>query len=200
MDEAPRPRRRIPLIIWAPGALIALAVIFVVATRPLGTGEPEPTFFVVRSAAPGVQLGEIAPGTANAPGEPPLTLTDLDGNPVSLAVYDGHPTWMIFWKADCQPCIEEDPAVEAAWAAHRDEGLVIIGVDVEDSLAVAREYLSRRPVAYPVAVDPTTAWRTTYGIWGEPTHYFLSTDGVIEDRFFGPMTTDDIEASLERIL
>lgn len=194
------PKRRVPLVVWLPLTLIGIGILVVVATRPLGGGEPEPTFYVVRSAAPGIQLGEVAPGTANNPGDPPLTLSDLDGAPISLAQYDGQPVWIVFWKANCEPCLEEDPAVEAAGAAHADDGLAVIGIDVEDQTALAAEWLADHPVGYPVAVDPTGGFRSAYGIWGEPTHYFLSPDGVIEDRFFGPMDADSIEAILGRIL
>jgi len=191
---------RIPRIVWIPVALIAAGAILVLATRPLGGGQPDPSFYAVRSPAPGIQVGEVAPGSANAPEDPSLVLTDLDGNPVSLADYDGQPLWIIFWRADCEPCLEEDPAVEAAYAAHQADGLAVLGIDAEDSVEVAAEYLARQPVGYPVAVDPGTAWRVTYGIWGEPTHYFLTPDGVIQVRYFGPLTTDEIERDLDRIL
>ncbi len=191
---------RIPRIVWIPMTLLAAGAILVLATRPLGGGQPDASFYAVRSPAPGIQLGEIAPGTAGAPGDPPLVLTDLDGNPVTLADYDGQPLWIIFWRADCEPCEAEDPAVEAAYAAHQGDGLAVVGINAEDSLEVASEYLARRPVGYPVAVDPTTSWRSTYGIWGEPTHYFLTPDGVIQVRNFGPLTPDQIEQNLDRIL
>ena len=179
---------------------MAAGAVLVLATRPLGGGEPSPSFDALRSAAPGIQIGQIAPGTANAAGDPQLVLNDLDGNPVSLADYAGQPLWIVFWRADCQPCAEEGPVVEAAHAAHRVDGLAIVGINAEDSLEVAREYLAREPVGYPVAIDPTTAWRVKYGIWGEPTHYFLDSDGVIRDRYFGPLTSEQIERSLARIL
>jgi len=153
----PRPRRRIPrpVLIAAlagTGVLIALA-----ATRPLG-GEPLPSFFAVGSAVPGLALGAIAPGTAPDPDAAQYTLVATDGTPIALSDYAGHPLWLVFWKADCPPCEAEAADVQAAYAAHHGDGLVVIGIDVWDSAAAASDYLADHPTPYPVAVDPSGAF------------------------------------------
>ena len=48
--------------------------------------------------------------------------------------------------------------------------------------------------------DPSAAFTDAYGVWGAPTHYFIGSDGIIRDRYFGPMNTDLIETSLGAIL
>ena len=169
-----------------------------VATRPLG-GEPQPSFFVIGSAAPGVQIGQVAPGTSRAPPAPQLALTDLAGRPLQLGDFAGKPVWIIFWKTACPPCEAEAADVAAAYAAHRAEGLVVLGVDVWDSRAVARDYVASHAVDYPVAIAPTSAFMDAYGVWGAPTHYFLDATGIIRDRYFGPMTRELIEESLAKI-
>jgi len=195
----PRPRRRIPrpLLIAAlagAGVLIALA-----ATRPLG-GEPLPSFFAVGSAVPGLALGAIAPGTAPDPDAAQYTLLSTDGTPIALSDYAGHPLWLVFWKADCPPCEAEAADVQAAYATHHGDGLVVIGIDVWDSAAAANDYLADHPTPYPVAVDPSGAFMSRYGLWGAPTHYFVDPDGLIQYRYFGPLTTEIINDGLDRIL
>ena len=169
------------------------------ATRPLG-GEPLPSFFVIGSAAPGVQIGQIAPGTAQAPASPKLALADLEGDPVALRDFAGKPLWIIFWKTSCPPCEAEAPAVAAAYSAHRAAGLVLLGIDVWDTTAVIHDYAAEHDLAYPIAVDSTAAFMAAYGVWGAPTHYFIGRDGIIRDRYFGPMNSDLIEKSLRAIL
>lgn len=39
-----------------------------------------------------------------------------------------------------------------------------------------------------------------YGVWGAPTHYFIDSGGIIQDRYFGPMTRSLIEESLAKII
>ena len=182
-----------------PVALMVVVLVAYLATRPLGGGDAHASFFVIGSAVPGVQIGQIAPGTAQA-GSPSLALVGLDGAPVSLADYAGRPIWVIFWKTACEPCEEEAPGVAAAYAAHRDDGLVVIGIDVWDTTAVVQDYAESHALDYPIAVGTSSAAMDAYGVWGAPTHYFVDAAGVIQDRYFGPMTRTLIDESLRRII
>jgi len=201
MQETPplRRRRRIPSVVAIPLAALAAVAIVYLVTRPLG-GEPQPSFFVTGSAAPGVQIGQIAPGTAAAPAAPQLALTDLEGAPVELRGFDGQPLWIIFWKTACEPCEAEAPDVAAAYAAHQGSGLVLLGIDVWDTAAVVNDYAAKHELPYPIAVDSSAAFMDAYGVWGAPTHYFIGSDGIIRDRYFGPMTSELIEKSLRTIV
>jgi peroxiredoxin len=182
-----------------PLVVLAAVAIGVLATRPLG-GEPGPSFFVIGSAQPGVQIGQVAPGTAHAPAAPALKLVDLDRSKLTLGDFDGKPLWIVFWKTDCEPCEAEAADVAAAYAAHRGTGLVLLGIDVWDPVAVVHDYAADHELAYPIAIDPSAAFMAAYGVWGAPTHYFIGSDGIIRDRYFGPMNTDLIETGLRAIL
>ena len=195
----PAQRRRVPAAVKITLLVLAGVAVGVLATRPLG-GEPEPSFFVIGSEQPGVQIGQIAPGTAHAPAAPALKLVNLDGSAVALRDFDGKPLWIVFWKTDCEPCEAEAADVAAAYAAHRSTGLVLLGIDVWDTAAVVHDYAADHDLAYPIAIDPSAAFMAAYGVWGAPTHYFIGSDGVIRDRWFGPMNTDLIEKSLAAIL
>jgi peroxiredoxin len=195
----PAQRKRLPTAVTIPLLVLAVVALGLLLTRPLG-GEPQPSFFVIGSAQPGVQIGQIAPGTAQAPAVPSLTLTDLDGSSLALGDFDGKPLWIVFWKTACEPCEAEAADVAAAYAAHRRSGLVLLGIDVWDTVAVVHDYAADHELAYPIAVDPAAAFVDAYGVWGAPTHYFIGSDGIIRDRYFGPMNTDLIETSLRAIL
>jgi cytochrome c biogenesis protein CcmG, thiol:disulfide interchange protein DsbE len=197
-NEPPSRQWRLPPLVALPLAAVALFAVISLATRPLG-GEPQPSFFVIGSVAPGVQVGQVAPGTARAGGSP-LILADLDGAPISLGDFAPHPIWLMFWKTACPPCEAEAADVAAAFDSHRSQGLVLIAVDVWDTIAVVRDYTRAHPPDYPVAVDESAAYLDAYGVWGAPTHYFIGADGIIRDRYFGPMTSDLIERSLASIV
>jgi cytochrome c biogenesis protein CcmG/thiol:disulfide interchange protein DsbE len=202
-QETPPPspsRRPVSPLVAVPVAVLIVAALVYLATRPLGGGEAQASFFVIGSARPGVQLGQIAPGTAQDPVSPTMTLTDLNGAPVALADFAGRPIWVIFWKTACEPCEAEAPDVAAAYAAHQDDGLVILGVDLWDSSAVVQDYADGHVLDYPIAVATTSAFMDAYGVWGAPTHYFIDSAGIIQDRYFGPMSHDLIDQSLEKIL
>jgi len=190
-----RLRRTLTLsLVAAAGFTLAYLV-----TRPLG-GEPQPSFFVIGSAAPGVQIGQIAPGTAEAPAAPGLQLTDLGNAPVALRDFAGKPIWIIFWKTACEPCEAEAADVAAAYTARRSDGLVVLGIDVWDTAEAVRDYAREHDLAYPIAIDASGSFEDAYGVWGAPTHYFIGSDGIIRDRYFGPMTAALIGRSLDTIL
>jgi cytochrome c biogenesis protein CcmG/thiol:disulfide interchange protein DsbE len=189
----------LPLGLAVPGiALVAVALAFV-ATRPLG-GEPQPSFFVIGSAGPGVRVGEIAPGTARAPASPELALRDLDGAPLELRAFADRPLWIIFWKTACEPCEAEAADVAAAYREHRAQGLAVLAIDVWDTPAAVEDYSTEHPLDYPIGVDTSSTFMDAYGVWGAPTHYFIGSDGIIRDRYFGPMTPDLIQDALTTIV
>jgi Peroxiredoxin len=189
-----------PPLIAVPLALVAFVAFLYLVSRPLGGGEPGSSFFVIGSAAPGVQIGQIAPGSAQAHGSAPLALTDLNGAPIALADFAGKPIWVIFWKTACQPCEAEARDVAAAYAAHLADGLVVIGVDLWDSAAVVEDYAASHPLDFRIAIAPTSAFMDAYGVWGAPTHYFIDPAGIIQDRYFGPMSRILIDESLRKII
>ncbi len=194
----PPPAPRVPRLVLVPLALVAALAVVYLATRPLGGGEPQPSFFVIGSAGPGVRVGQLAPGSAGTAAD--LALIDLDGSPVSLADFEGRPIWVIFWKTACEPCEAEAADVSAAAAAHGSDGLAVIGVDVWDTAAVVRDYAAQHRLEIPVAVARGSAAMDAYGVWGAPTHYFIDREGTIRDRYFGPMTRQLIDKSLRRII
>jgi len=188
-----------PRLITAVVIGVAFVALLYASTRPLGS-DAQPSFYVIGSATAGMQVGQIAPGSPNAPGSRRLALTDVDGGPVALGDYAGRPIWIIFWKTACQPCDAEAPAVAAAYAEHQSDGLVILGVNPWDPAEAVSDYASAHSLSYPIAIDPAGGFTSAYGVWGAPTHYFIDSAGIIEARQFGPMTRDLIEERLHGIL
>jgi thiol-disulfide isomerase/thioredoxin len=59
--------------------------------------------------------------------------SDTDGKPASLSSLRGKPLLVNFWARWCGPCRQEIPDLVAIDAKHRGEGIVIVGLAVEDS-------------------------------------------------------------------
>ena len=123
-------------------------------------------------------------------------LVDLDGRPIRLADFAGRPLWIVFWATWCTPCQQEATDILAAFHAHRDDGLAVLAIDIQEPAAAVRAYVSGHDLDYTIGLDPTAAVRALYGGWGLPAHVFLDADGVIRDRYIGQLTAALMEQHL----
>ncbi|MDP9250231.1 MAG: TlpA family protein disulfide reductase [Chloroflexota bacterium] len=131
---------------------------------------------------------------------PAFVLADLDGHRLSLGDLRGRPVIVNFWASSCAPCIDEFPLLTSAAAAHRADGLAVVGVVVRDSSVAAREFLARMGATWPSAMDPGDAVAMQYGIIGPPDSFFIDRNGVVVSRQIGPLSAADLERRLAGIL
>ncbi|MCI0344898.1 MAG: TlpA family protein disulfide reductase [Chloroflexi bacterium] len=186
--------------------VVGSALVLFVVTRPLGGSnqsaitDPGATFYRISAETQGLELGQKAPELTGDDGGRIVQLTDLDGQPVSLAALRGQPVWINFWATWCPPCQRETPVLRETYEAHKSEGLVLLAIDVQETADVARQYVTRYGLTYRIGMDVTGAIFRTYRIFGLPSQYFVDRDGVIRGRYFGPLTRDQAEQQLRVIL
>ena len=147
---------------------------------------------LARPAASGLaQIGEPAPN---------FVLADLNGNPLRLEDLRGRPVIVHFWASWCGPCVEEFPLLLDATAAHRGDGLAVVGIVFRDGSEAARAFMARMGAAWPAAMDPGDAVATQYGIIGPPDTFFIDRNGLIAGRQIGQLGAADLERGLSQIL
>jgi thiol-disulfide isomerase/thioredoxin len=132
---------------------------------------------------------------------PPFRLSRLGGgSPVSLAGYRGRAVVVNFWASDCIPCKKEMPRLEAAsrrWAGKR---VAVVGVDVLDSRAAARDFARSHGVTYAIGVDPLGDIASRYGVAYTPTTFFVDRRGRIVKRVLGPVSDSELDSQIEHAL
>jgi cytochrome c biogenesis protein CcmG/thiol:disulfide interchange protein DsbE len=146
---------------------------------------------VPRPAPMLARIGEPAPA---------FVLADLEGNRLSLGDLRGRPVIVNFWASSCAPCVDEFPLLTSAAAAHRSDGLAVVGVVVRDSSVAARDFLARTGATWPSAMDPGDAVAMQYGIIGPPDSFFINREGMLVSRQIGPLNAADLERRLAGIL
>ena len=188
-------------------AVVTTALVLVFVNTPLahpatpGLPTPGSGFVPVGEPVEGLRIGDIAPELSGTVDGQQLQLTDLDGQPIRLADLRGHPVWINFFATWCPPCQEETPVLRDAYAAHKDEGLALIAVSVQETTVDdVRAYVERYSLGYTVGFDATSAVFHTYRAFGLPTQLFLDKDGVIRNVVLGPVTRDQVEAILAPLL
>lgn len=132
---------------------------------------------------------------------PDFTLPALNGGEVQLAQYRGQVVLVNFWGTWCEPCKRETPALQAAYERLREEGFVIIGVNLtDDELAQGnsesdiRSFVEQYNVTYPIALDVAGEATTAFRVFPLPTSYFIDAQGTIRYVRVGEITTDEVTA------
>jgi peroxiredoxin len=146
-----------------------------------------------------------APLAAQALGDsaPAFTLKSLDGTPVSLSQFKGHPVVINFWGTWCPPCRDEIPLLVAAYRARQDSELVILAVngrDQETSTGSVRKFAAEFQMSFPVLLDEHGNVRKRYKLLGLPTTVFVGADGIVRAVNIGPLTAAALQQHLAEIM
>lgn len=187
------------------GLMLLIGAAVYVATLRLGgaptsSRAPNPNFYAIGTAVEGVGIGQLAPDFVGADGDQVPLLVDLEGDPIRLVGFAGKPLWIVFWATWCTPCQQEVSDIRAAYHAHRDDGLAVLAIDIQEPAAAVREYVLGHHIDYTIGLDPTAAVMARYGAWGLPSHFFVDRNRLITDRYFGQMNRELMEQHLRAII
>jgi len=130
-----------------------------------------------------------------------FSLTTFEGSPLSLESLGGKVVLLNFWASWCVPaCYEEAPALERTWRAYKDKGVMVVGVDVQDKEAAAREFLARFEHSFPNAPDPKGRVSVDYGVYGVPETFFIDRKGRVRFKHVGALTDEIARRHLDVLL
>ena len=129
-----------------------------------------------------------------------FTLEALDGTEVSLSQYRGDVVLINFWATWCPPCRAEIPDIEDAYRARKDEGLIVLGVSVEQSRAAVAPFVELAGMTYPVLLDELSQVYNTYRAPGLPMSILVDNNGVIQARHIGQLSKAQLDEYLNQAL
>jgi thiol-disulfide isomerase/thioredoxin len=101
-----------------------------------------------------------------------------------------------FWASWCQPCREEMPLLQATYEAYAGDDLIVLAVNMGEQAVRVTGFVSDLAVTFPVLPDEETTVGTLYRVRGAPTTYFIDRDGVIRQRYVGPLSAGTLGAIL----
>ena len=127
-----------------------------------------------------------------------LDRLDRDGR-LALADLKGKAVVVNFWASWCIPCRDEAPVLQKAYERYRDQGLVVLGVDVNDFRADARRFMKRYGLTYPVAYDGKGSTVGKWGVRGFPETFFVDRSGtLVGERIEGAVDIERNRETFER--
>lgn len=134
---------------------------------------------------------------------PAFTLDDRNGTPIGLTDLRGQVVVVNFWASWCPPCKAEMPDLERAYNLHKDDGLVILGVNstFQDSPTSALAFADAQGVTFPVVMDASGEVDRLYLVRALPTTFFIDRQGIIRKVIVGgPMSEATLTSTVRDLL
>lgn len=132
---------------------------------------------------------------------PKFSLSDLKGNKVTVPDdFKGRVVIIHFWADWCIYCAEEMPAIDAVYDKYKEEGVVIVAVNVGQPKEVAEAFINTHKISYPVLLDTYSLTARRYGVVGLPTTFILDRNSVIGNKILGVAEREAFEKMVVSLL
>jgi cytochrome c biogenesis protein CcmG/thiol:disulfide interchange protein DsbE len=119
-------------------------------------------------------------------------LPSFDGQSIALSDSQGRVVVLNFWASWCAPCRVEAPVLEQAWRQYRDQGVVVLGINIWDKEPEARAFKREFGLTYPNVLDDGGRVAIEYGVAGIPETIVIGSDGRVAAKHTGPVTAERI--------
>ena len=131
----------------------------------------------------------------------PFSLTAFDGTAVELSALRGQVVVVNFWASWCNPaCYDEAPVLERGWRAYRDRGVVVLGVDIQDTDEAAQKFIDAFRLTFKNSPDRGGKVSVDYGIYGVPETFFIDRAGRIHRKHVGAVTDAVFRETVDTLL
>jgi peroxiredoxin len=133
---------------------------------------------------------------------PSFQLTNLTGQPGGLSQYKGQVVMVNFWATWCGPCQQEMPLLDQMYKKYKPAGFTLIGVNVDKEAPAVKELLARKPVSFPVLLDPANSVSKAYHVDEMPSSVIIDRKGQIRyiHRGYKPGDENDYQDRIRQLI
>lgn len=107
------------------------------------------------------------------------------GIQLDLSAYRGKVVVLDFWASWCVPCRRSFPWLNAMQQKYADDGLVVVGVNVDQEPESAAAFLADYPANFQIAYDQEGRLAKQFDVQGMPSSFVIGRDGERKARHLG---------------
>jgi len=125
-----------------------------------------------------------------------------DAGTVSLKQYRNQVVFVDFWASWCVPCRYSFPWMNEMQERYGEDGLKVIGINVDKDKAMAEKFLEHVPASFDIAYDPEGEVADLYSLKVMPSSYLIDRDGNLVHTHKGFKTSDGsrMEGMIRKLL
>ncbi|WP_297324892.1 TlpA disulfide reductase family protein [Nitrosomonas sp.] len=130
-------------------------------------------------------------------------LTTLDGKPAyDLQELKGKVVYMDFWASWCPPCVKSFSFLNQLDHELKDKGLHVIGINLDEKVADAQEFLAKNPVDFSIVADLSKQCAKGLEVMAMPTSYLIDRKGNIRHihQGFRPDESEKLRALITQLV
>jgi peroxiredoxin len=148
-----------------------------------------------QAAGPALTVGQITGKDA-----PDFTLPTIDGKQVKLSDLRGKAVLVNFWATWCGPCKLEIPWFLDLQKQYGSQGLVILGIAMDDNPEVVPKFAQEMKIDYPVLIGNEQVAEQYGGVEGLPATFYVNREGKIVKLVRGIVSHSDVEDGIKQAL
>ena len=129
-----------------------------------------------------ILLGTAASGEALSVGDKPrIDMRTLDGEILDSQNLAGRITIFEFWATWCGPCIRELPHLKKIHETYKEQGVVLISVNRDESEGAATRFITKNKMDWIHVHDPSQKlqYASVWGVRAIPHAFILSPEGEV---------------------
>lgn len=134
---------------------------------------------------------------------PDFTLTNLQGEEVTLSDLRGKRVVLNFWATWCPPCEAEMPHMQQYYEKYgQEDNVEIVGVNLtyaKEKVERVEQFIKSYDITFPILLEKDETVASQYEILTIPSTYMIDRDGKIQKKIIGPLDLESLRDNVTQI-
>ena len=144
-------------------------------------------WIVISADRSGISTSGLIPAPQQGFLAPDFELQTTSGETIKLSDLRGQAVLVNLWATWCPPCRAEMPSIEKVYNEYKDDGLVVLAVDMtyQDTQSNIAPFVAEYGLTFPILLDQSGDVGNAYQLRSLPSSFFINRDGTINEVVIG---------------